>query len=171
MRKPSFGTWCRSRRLNRCSGDPWKRRPGSALNNLAWLYATSAPPYFKPKAALDLALQAVAIGPDPPSSTRWQRLITLAGRRSPEDHSPGAVQGAEEPRLFSESGTKIRGGSERRAGGQSERLGGKLRDSLQLSGTVLLFGNPAFPLPGWEGTARVKQCRSRCRQTWTRVDS
>ncbi len=37
----------------------------STLNNLAWLYATSQPPYFKPKAALELALRAAAIDPDP----------------------------------------------------------------------------------------------------------
>jgi tetratricopeptide (TPR) repeat protein len=37
----------------------------STLNNLAWLYATSQPPCFKPKAALELALRAAAIDPDP----------------------------------------------------------------------------------------------------------
>ena len=36
-----------------------------ALNNLAWLYATSPPPYFKPKAALELGLRAAALQPDP----------------------------------------------------------------------------------------------------------
>jgi Zn-dependent protease with chaperone function len=30
----------------------------TTLNNLAWLYATSPPPYFKPEAALELALRA-----------------------------------------------------------------------------------------------------------------
>jgi Zn-dependent protease with chaperone function len=37
----------------------------NALNNLAWLYATSPPPYFNPEAALDLALRAAAREPDP----------------------------------------------------------------------------------------------------------
>jgi Zn-dependent protease with chaperone function len=35
------------------------------LNNLAWLYATSPPPYHKPKEALDLALKAATLKPDP----------------------------------------------------------------------------------------------------------
>jgi Zn-dependent protease with chaperone function len=37
----------------------------NTLNNLAWLYATSPPPYFNPKAALELALWAAALQPDP----------------------------------------------------------------------------------------------------------
>jgi tetratricopeptide (TPR) repeat protein len=37
----------------------------NTLNNLAWLYATSPPPYFKPQAALELALRAAALEPDP----------------------------------------------------------------------------------------------------------
>jgi Zn-dependent protease with chaperone function len=37
----------------------------NTLNNLAWLYATSPPPYFNPKAALELALLAAARQPDP----------------------------------------------------------------------------------------------------------
>ena len=37
----------------------------NTLNNLAWLYATSQPPYSKPEAALELALRAAAIDPDP----------------------------------------------------------------------------------------------------------
>ena len=35
------------------------------LNNLAWLYATSPPPYFKPEAALALALRAAERDPLP----------------------------------------------------------------------------------------------------------
>lgn len=35
------------------------------LNNLAWLYATAPPPYRHPSRALELALQAAAIQPDP----------------------------------------------------------------------------------------------------------
>jgi Zn-dependent protease with chaperone function len=35
------------------------------LNNLAWLYATAPPPYFNPKVALELALMAAAMQPDP----------------------------------------------------------------------------------------------------------
>ena len=44
-----------------------EKKPDHAntLNNLAWLYATSPPPYFKPEAALELALRAVALEPDP----------------------------------------------------------------------------------------------------------
>ena len=44
-----------------------EKEPGSAntLNNLAWLYATSPPPYFKPEAALELALRAASLEPDP----------------------------------------------------------------------------------------------------------
>jgi Zn-dependent protease with chaperone function len=43
-----------------------KKEPdhASALNNLAWLYATSPPPHFKPEAALELALRAAAIEPE-----------------------------------------------------------------------------------------------------------
>ena len=37
----------------------------NTLNNLAWLYATSPPPYFKPQVALELALRAAALEPDP----------------------------------------------------------------------------------------------------------
>jgi tetratricopeptide (TPR) repeat protein len=37
----------------------------NTLNNLAWLYATSPPPHFKPQAALELALRAAALEPDP----------------------------------------------------------------------------------------------------------
>lgn len=41
--------------------------PGNALilNNLAWLYATSPPPFLNPEAALRLALRAAEIDPDP----------------------------------------------------------------------------------------------------------
>lgn len=42
------------------------------MNNLAWLYATSPPPHFKPEEALDLALQATEIDSNP------QHLDTLA---------------------------------------------------------------------------------------------
>ncbi|ROQ93513.1 M48 family metallopeptidase [Desulfosoma caldarium] len=35
------------------------------LNNLAWLYATAPPPYRHPSRALELALRAAAIQPDP----------------------------------------------------------------------------------------------------------
>ena len=107
-------------------------RDASTLNNLAWLYATSQPPYFKPRSGVGAgsAGRGHRPGPHHPRHAGRGLLRQRAGRRSPEDHSPGAVQGAEEPRLFSESGTKIRGGSERQAGGQSERLEGKLRDSL-----------------------------------------
>ena len=34
------------------------------LNNLAWLYATSPPPYYRPEEALTLALKAAALEPD-----------------------------------------------------------------------------------------------------------
>ena len=34
------------------------------LNNLAWLYATSPPPFYRPEAALTLALKAAALEPD-----------------------------------------------------------------------------------------------------------
>jgi Zn-dependent protease with chaperone function len=37
----------------------------NTLNNLAWLYATSPPPYFSPKAALELARRAAALDPNP----------------------------------------------------------------------------------------------------------
>ncbi len=43
------------------------------LNNLAWLYATSPPPQFDARAALDLASRAAALKPDSP-----QILDTLA---------------------------------------------------------------------------------------------
>jgi Zn-dependent protease with chaperone function len=48
--------------------------PGDAtvLNNLAWLYAIAPPPHFNPGAALELALQAAALDPNP------QHLDTLA---------------------------------------------------------------------------------------------
>jgi Zn-dependent protease with chaperone function len=36
------------------------------LNNLAWLYATSPPPYFNPEEALELALRAAARSPESP---------------------------------------------------------------------------------------------------------
>ncbi|SMC25192.1 Tetratricopeptide repeat-containing protein [Desulfacinum hydrothermale DSM 13146] len=35
------------------------------LNNLAWLYATAPPPYRRPQEALDLALKAATIRPEP----------------------------------------------------------------------------------------------------------
>lgn len=35
------------------------------MNNLAWLYATSPPPYFKPEAALELAERAASREPEP----------------------------------------------------------------------------------------------------------
>ncbi len=43
-------------------GDP---EDATTLNNLAWLYATSPPPYLKPEAALELALRAAARDPAP----------------------------------------------------------------------------------------------------------
>ncbi len=37
----------------------------SALNNLAWLYATGPSPFRNPQDALDLALKAAALSPEP----------------------------------------------------------------------------------------------------------
>jgi Zn-dependent protease with chaperone function len=37
----------------------------AAMNNLAWLYATSPPPYFNPRRALELALEAADAEPKP----------------------------------------------------------------------------------------------------------
>jgi len=42
-----------------------KPRDARTINNLAWLYATSPAPHFKPERALDLAVQAARLSPEP----------------------------------------------------------------------------------------------------------